>query len=874
MSILNYSAKINAVNFDESSALYVILVKYMYDVELDFDNVKNLLIKYYDKASNDVDLYKEEMSKLHNSDVDSLYEDIADILQCSNHGVILFTKSTICRLNDWFLHSDKELEGLQDQLPYVLDNDIQIYKDYSDKFDMFKQHDNNLENINAFLGFKSKLNFRELVSKTDKIFIKLLGTSAAKIRRDIADAKRSNKLYSRTSNKSASFYKNVPITVNSYVENLYSYHSEMLYHDFLTKSRKFDTAKIEGNYDYIVYNIIKNKGMGTRFVFFTNPQVNSFLKPVEDIFKKHIKSIKMIGTYDQDGAIKKTLEVIKSNIDNPVSILCLDSSKYSDTLPVSVIFHVINLIIQDKILTQAICELLNLPVLYKKTGEIVDHNATLQGVYFDFSAITLVNLYIQCAISVYTESDLIWTNVVGDDCITILAGDDHKEKALKGRVVFAHFGLTVKESKAESSNLIEGKITYLKYRAETINKEITNISGLSPGLLLKNVHSYARLGSIIAYLKKSLYLERDDIPEKLLRNYAKVFGEVIFDANTSKIHRLPKEEAEFIRDNVVSLMLERPFVFGGYKYYDISNDQSIEAIADYIEDAIRYIEYNFIDPSETVIPVIMKIKKLYNLDNSPLDEDLNIFISEEFNEMHSKLLAFRMAIKSGKIMTEKDIKDVRSMVTNMTDRRFDKYVPGGLTTDRVTNQPFEDKMLLAPVQKPIDIENLMYLPKSTTIDEKNINILISKWMSVKGAKIRGTNSINPFNGSLFIDIDPNRIITFSGSDSGRYITVDSWINQMKWYEKTNEEQWKKEMGIVFAAILDDIGYSNETIQFISNDPSRLYDLLSILNKSMKNAEFRSAKINEYIQQFKGEFLRDYKSKLLSGLLDKYRNLKV
>lgn len=869
MSILNYSNNINAIKPEESSMILILVIKYLYQEQLDHQNSIDLISRFYDEAILDVEKYKTKYAKYYNAERDDLYYEIESIVNNSNYDILIFLKSTICRFHDWFLHTDKELSNLQDQLPYVLDNDLQIYKNYEHKDNMFLQHDINKDNIDEFLGYKSNLNFTEIVNQTDRKFLKLLGTSALSIKRDIDKAKRNGELYDRTTNKSAPFYKNVPIVSNSYIENLYSYESSMKYINYLEKSRKFDTAKIPGNYDYITYNIIKNKALGTRFVFFTNPQINGFLKPIEDIFKKNLKSVKQIGTYDQDEAIKRTMDVIDANKYRDISILCLDASKYSDTLPVSVINHVIGLIIKDKYLTDAICESLNLPVLYK--DKIIHHNATLQGIYFDFTAITLVNLYLQCAISVYTNSDLIWTNVVGDDCITILSGSDHKSKALKGREVLAHFGVIVKESKAESSNMIEGKITYLKYSAQTIDSKIINISGLSPGLLLKNIHSYARLGSIIAYLKKSRYIPRNDIPVTLLTNYHKLFSEIIWNANLSKILRVSKEDADFIRENAVSLMLERPFIFGGYKDYDLSSKLSIEQIGDYIEDACRFIEYNFIDESETTIPIIMKIKEEYNLNHTSLDSDLNLFISEEFNEMHSRLIAFRKAINSGKQLNSEEIRTIRSIISNLTDRRFDKYIPGGLTTDRITLQPFEDKMLLAPVQKPIDIETMMYIPMPTDIESKNMSIIVTKWLSAKGARIRGTNSINPYNGSLFIDINKDKIITFSGSDTGKYVTVPTWINQMKYYKDHFPESWDEEMGVVFGAILDDIGYDKEIINLIQSDPSRLYNILSIIHQASKTYQRRKDAIDTYVSQFKTSYIRDYKNKLVKGLLDKFRN---
>lgn len=869
MSIMNYSANINAIKVEESAKILILTVKYLYGKQLQYDKCCSLIEKYYEEAAQDVEAYKEKYSRYYNAFVDKLYRQISEILEEDNRDIILYVKSTVCRFYDWFLYSDKELSNLQDQLPYVLNNDIQIYKNYENKQDIFAQHDNNIIHINNFLGYESELDFADVTKRSDQLFLKLLGSAPISIRRDLDKAKREGGLYSRTTNKSAPFYKEVPIVTNSYIENLYSYESNMEYAKYLRLSRKFDTVRLSGNYDYITYNIIKNKALGTRFVFFTNPQINGFLKPIEDIFKKHLKSIKQIGTYDQDEAIKRTMDVINSNINRDISILCLDASKYSDTLPVSVINHVLKLIIKDENLVNAICESLNLPVLYK--GNIIEHNATLQGIYFDFTAITLVNLYLQCAIATYTKSELIWTNVVGDDCITILTGPDHSEKALKGREILAHYGITVKESKAESSNLVEGKITYLKYSAQTMNREIVNISGLSPGLLLKNVHSYARLGAVIAYLKKSRYIERSDIPTTLLNNYHRLFSETIYSANMSKIHRIKSEDAAFIRDNAVKLMMERPFIFGGYKYYDLTSNLSLESIEDYIEDACRFIEYNFIDESDTTIPLIMKIKEDNDLEATSLDSDLNIFISEEFNEMHSKLISFRKAIKSGINLTEQDIRDIRSIVSNLGDRRFDKYIPGGLTTDRITQQPFEDKMLLAPTQKPIDIEAMMYLPMPTDIESKNMTIIVTRWLSSRGASIRGSNSINPYNGSLFIDINSNKIITFSGSDTGKYITVPTWIAQMRNYRNHFPEQWDEEMGKVFGAILNDIGHDQQVIKMVQSDPDRLYHILSIIHKANSTYRNRKEAIDNYVKEFKSNFVRDYKNKLVKELLNKYRD---
>lgn len=861
MALISYDKNINDISIQESMGILILINEYINNNIIHPDNMKEVIMPFFNACSNDPKKYKKFISKYHNTKKDKLYNFIKDKTK-SNHNSILLIKSTICRIYDWFLLSDKELEAEKgNSIPPVLDRNIQVFKNYDHKDDFLLQHNLNRDHINDFLGYDSDLNIVELMNKTDNAFTNLLHSEISDFRGRISKLIGKG-IYKRTTNKSAHFY-NTNIETNSYVENLFKYDSDLGYMKYIKQVHdNYDFVRIEGDNDFIRYNMIKNKGMGTRFVFHTNSQINSFLNPLNHAFEKSFSRCRYMGTYNQDKAIEDMYNIFSSNINKDISILCLDASKYSDTLPISLIKHVLDLLFGNEVLVSAICECLNIPVYYK--DELVDHNATLQGIYFDFSAITLVNLYIQIAISEYIERRLIMTNVVGDDAYTIVSGLDHEIYGDKGREVYAHFGCKVNEDKVLTANSKEGFITYLKYTGEVDDGVITNISGISPGLVFKNIHSYSRLGAIIAYLKKSLYIPREDIPKNLLLKYHEVFSDIIYSAQVSKIMRLSREDASYIRDNAVDLMLDRPFLFGGYKNYDMNLKSDRESIIKEIESSMRYIEYNFMDDNNrSVLDEIEYIKEVEDLKVTVLDKDIKLFITEEISNMYIKLSEFRDKGKSYIEYSEGDVRDIRDILRNITDRKFQRYIPGGLTTDRVTQQPFEDKLLLADIEKPIDISMSEFYPVPNDYDEKQIIYLL---LSQDEGKIRYSRG---YTGTRFIDISNDLIITFTGRTTGNYITVRDWIYRSRSDSVRNKDRWAEEFTIVANALVDTLG--PDAYNIIIKDQSNVYKIISILQSRIKRGEdiIKNAVsvIEEIRQDIKDSVVSYYKEGIVSNILE-------
>lgn len=713
---INYGRDINKVDFQESYKLLNLLTKHLFNEELDKVGTITILETAFYEADRDCDAYKKKYKVFYNADEDKLYNVIKDNCLINKSDTILFIKSTICRLYDWFLLSDKELSNKKD-IPPVIDTKHQLFQIYDDSYDILSQSHNNQKYIEEFLGHPITIDLKSLLSKTDKHFAQILSRHISRFKDLINKEMSKGYLFKRITNKSASFY-NIGIEgINTYIENLFRYESDLKYMDYANDN--LDRINIKGYFDYIKCNIIKNKGRGTRFIFFSNSQVNSFLKVINDCFEKSFRSCKYLGVYNQDKAIEDIITIFNQNKNRSMSVLSLDVSKYSDTLPKGILYRVCNLLTGDESLSKAIVEAIGLPIEFN--GKLYEHNASLQGMYFDFSLITIVNLYIQIAITIACEERFIHSSVVGDDACTILTGDKHIQFAEIGREVWALTGNKVNLNKMVACNTKEGELTFLKYLSEIKDGNLVNLSGLSPGLLFKNIISYNRIGSIVAYLKKSQYLEKRCIPRELIKEFCDLFRDSI-DSAYNHI-RVSPEDREFLYQHAYDKLLERPFMFGGLKEYNTGSRKGRIELVNDVQKLKDYWDFVFYGEDDNSFEIVQAIIEHENLNNHPLSDDISIFLSEEYKDIYIKFSRF---LERSDNFIEKgigDIIDIRKCIKTIGDRKFDKYKPSGLTTDRISDQKFEDKLLLSSY-KEFDVMNLACLPGSNSFDEKQANTII------------------------------------------------------------------------------------------------------------------------------------------------------
>lgn len=850
---IQYDKHINKYNKDEASLILRITILELFGTKLDHDGIEILTDKYYNLAAKDVSSYKDNMKKYHNSEKDFLYKDIESHINSDDEQVILFIKSSLVRLHDWFLLDRRQLE-LAESIPPVLDKSIQVFKDYSENRDILKQSKINHEFIKEFLGHDISIDLSDLMKKADKEFLRLNFDNIRKFRVIV----NKSKLRKRTTNKSKSFYNINVDGMNSYIDNLFEYESNLKYYKYISRVKDHKYVKLPGNYDYIKYILIKNKGMATRHIFFTSSQVNSFLKPFNDAFEKAFKQSEYLGVYDQDKAVNLLTRKVESLLSTGVkfSVLSLDFSKYSDTLPIALIYHVLNLMLDNESLSDAICECLNLPVLHK--GELCYHNATLQGVYFDFSIITMVNLYIQIATAIACGKKILYLNVVGDDAVLILADEDNTLYSKIGREISALFGCVVNKSKMISCNQSSGFITYLKYYSEIRNSELVNLSGLSPGLWLKNVISFNRINSIIAYLRKSQYITRDYIPYDMISLFVDRFNETIF--NFYNIINVDKETIAYFKSiNIVEAILDRPQHLGGFKVYE-NSVVGREKLVNDIKRLKMYYSNIFHDPNDTSIPLIEEICRQVDIDvkDTCLSEDLNMFISEEYAKIYQKLRLFLKEsdsyIKTGE---SQFLDEAKSLLKNLNDRKFDKYKSSGLTTDRTSEQHFEDSYLIDEKIGISTLEEIAYLRSPTNMEQKQIyNLAVSYLNEYRSIRKAYNDSDN-----LFLEISKGTVPLINRYHNNRYVS----FYDIK-YSFKNDEKLRSE---VVSSVINSVPEKDrdKVRRFLMEKPERALYVLEEIDIAGR----RYKKVEDIVKEAYDKVFDKVKEKIFNKIKKKQKN---
>jgi hypothetical protein len=769
--VIAYSTTINKIRIDESIIVLRGVIAEVFRVDLSFDKLKCIIEKYYKRLETRFEESKKELKSKHNCEQDDLYQEIELLFENVSDKVILFIKSTICRLHEWFLLSNKELGRLKTPPP-ILDIENHVYKNFTDKYNFYKQIENNRDNISDYIKIDVPQDIRKLLDKADTIFKKNCNTFINSFKTKLDKLRSSSQeIYSRITNKSAPFYGLNIQDINSYVENLFHYDTNKKYGIYKPKKYKF--IKLPSNYDYIKCNRVKNRSKGDRWVFFTNSQVNSFLKPFNDIARQSFLKMNAMAVYDQDKGVRDVVNLFSQNIDKEISALSLDVSKYSDTLPISLFHHVLQLLGVNSELSIAICECLNLPILFD--NKLHDHNATCQGLHFDFFMITIINYYVQVFISVLCGKKILGIWVCGDDSVLILEGSDHKEYARLGRLGWAICGCKVNESKALSCNQNEGILSFLKYTAAIKNGKIVNISGFTPGLYLKNIISYNRINSIFAYMKKSLYVDKRYIPTNFINYYHTMFKDTIKNAYIQL--KISQEDIDIIYNNAPILIQERPYMLGGAKEYDLSLKEERIALIKDIRNIKKYYDSILFDKNNTTLPLLeaLCLHGKFSIAETCLEKDYIAFVDEEYSRIYAKFMQF---LNKSHSFIEGDIADLKKVLENLknlNDRRFDKYKPGRPNIDRRTDQNMEDFYLISPEDNDLSPDYMCLFSKSRNEELKLAQTIIVEMMHNTTKELRFAK---PQGDNIMLDLERGLTIACGNLYStDKYYSVDEYIQK-------------------------------------------------------------------------------------------------
>jgi hypothetical protein len=697
---VNYKRDINFIDPLESACSLVLITKLVCKEVLDAEELSRIISLCRDEFSKSYQKAKEMLASSESwlsREIGSIIDTIA-----KKNKTKIWLHSCIERFSEWYLYSDKELQNIS-TLPFMLDQQYHIFdlEKSNSAMSLKEIIDVNKNRILDYLPEMQGLlvsvidNLAEVMSETDILFKNSIKTSLRSFELLLQEQDISCEYSLPISNKSKPSMYSFPGN-NTYIENIFRYTTGMSYKKYL--DRKAEYIHIDGNFDYATVNEIKNKGRKTRHVFDTNSQINSVLNKQNMLYKRAFgKRLKTAGTYDQDRAIKDIMTYWEA-IDEGVA-LSLDVSKYSDTMIKHLLEHVLNIIYSSRDIADEISECFNLPILYK--GKIHTHIASSQGIYFNFAMITLANIWMQHFISVVSKEKLSACNATGDDVVSIFekCTKTKEEMANIGRACYAIFNMTINPSKALCSDKLNGEISYLKCHYKIRDGVSYNVSGISPTLYLKSLTSYNSANNVISYLRKSRYIDDDDREsiEEYISLYCSTFRDSIRRAHLYS--RVDDDKVKELYDNAEKLFWKRPYIYGGLKNYDLLVRSGREEL---ISDIKSMREYwgKALNEDETSLGLIERICRDSNLSiyDTCIGVDLKAYLNDGFIKVFVKMDEFLSKSKEyidGDVDLEiEDLKDVRSLLKNLEDKRFDKYKPGGLTTDRSDVCYFEDSFLL------------------------------------------------------------------------------------------------------------------------------------------------------------------------------------
>jgi hypothetical protein len=756
-----YEQSINKYKIDDSVALVSIILKEFFKDSVNFDDLKNLMLCYMEEAEKSPEDYKEKYRSSIQINKCSIYKDIEFILPNVSLKGRNFLKGCIIRFHEWFLlqNIDGNLKSL---LPPVLDYSKKIYKTINCDEKLIDMINNNKKMVIDHLGYVPDWITQNDIDNANSIMKEMFGKEINKFTSLLAKKKKDgiSNFADLNYNKSSSIYKIPNFEIDSFIENVIRYDSDMEYYKYIDKD-KYEYIKWKENMDYAEYFLCKNITNGYRYVFNTNSQINGFLGVIQNCFKQAFEKSKYIGIYDQNKAINNSILEIKSQIDsnNPIGILSLDATKFTDRLVRSAFNEVIDLIIKDPGLNKSVKELMALPVKYtfidNKGNERTiraKHNATTMGMKFNSPLSTLVNVYLQVIISVKSKSKLLGVSSVGDDLLSWFRTKYLSTLRTFAIECYAQFGLEIQKKKEQISDNRDGTISYLKCIHILEDGQKYNISGIAPNLIFKRVEGLNSAIEVYRSLRKALHIPVNHPIHNFVELYYKVFKDDI------KIWwdrcGISNEEQEDMILNFKDRIMNRPILFGGEKSYHLKDIESRKELVKDIFDMQGYIFQMIRCERETSIPNIKSLCKYYgvNFEKTVLYDKLRDLVGTELENIGDKVHNFLDRSAEYIVSGKGDIKSVIKLLNNLQDRKFDKYKAGRGTIDRVDNIRSRDWIFTKKDRLRMPLKELFGMgPAEDLIDVTSQDMILSSKheIYIRYAYRRDSNNIFLMIGNYY-----------------------------------------------------------------------------------------------------------------------------